>query len=256
MKPFYIVGGNTAQTFIIPTHFYDEMARIWKEEWKTYKDVFDQFSERNLYKLILNKTIDGLDSPVSIGKEANIFTAKKGEETLIVKMYRLSTCDFNRMYDNLKTDPRYMSVKPSKRQVIFAWAKREYRNLLLAREAGVSAPTPYTQLYNILIMECITFQDHAAPKLKDQTPKNPTAFYKELVDEVRKITKAKLVHGDLSPYNILNANEHPVIIDWSQAMPQTAPHADEYAKRDTKNLVKYFKKIGVDAKEEDFLTNV
>lgn len=229
------------------------MPRIWKEEWKTYKDVFDQFSDRNIHKLISNNTIDGLESPLSIGKEANIFTAKKADDTVILKIYRLSTCDFNRMYDYLKADPRYPSVKPNKRQIIFAWAKREYRNLLIAREAGVNVPVPHTQYYNILVMECITSEDHPAPKLKDKPPKKPVEFYKELVEEVQKITKAELVHGDLSPFNILNANEHPVIIDWSQAMPLTAPNMEEYARRDAKNLTRFFKKLGVNAKEQDFL---
>lgn len=228
------------------------MPRIWKEEWKTFKDVFDQFSERNLYKLISNRTIDGLDSPVSIGKEANIFTAKKGAEKVIVKLYRLSTCDFNRMYDYLKLDPRF-HVKPSKRQVIFAWAKREFRNLLFARESGVSVPVPHNVLYNILVMECVFSGNTLAQKLNQETPENPKKFFDELVGELVKMKKAGIVHADLSAFNILVADQHPVIIDWSAATTKENPNYVEYWERDIKNICTFFRKIGVKVEDKDIL---
>ncbi len=226
---------------------------IWKEEWKTYKDVFDQFSERNLYKLILNKTIDGLKSPLSIGKEANLFTARKGEELVVVKMYRLSTSDFNRMYEYLSADPRSLGIRRSRRQVIFAWAKREFRNLLLAREAGISVPTPFVILYNILIMECIFSKNNIAQKLNEDPPKKPQVFFDAVVNEMQKMHKACLVHGDLSPFNILNADQHPVIIDWSQATTLENSNAEEFLKRDVKNICTYFRKLSVKCVDEEVL---
>ncbi|MBI4016642.1 MAG: serine protein kinase RIO [Candidatus Aenigmarchaeota archaeon] len=228
------------------------MSRIWKEEWKTFKDVFDQFSERNLYKLISNRTIDGLDAPVSIGKEANIFTAKKGGESVIVKMYRLSTCDFNRMYDYLKLDPRF-HVKPSKRQVIFAWAKREFRNLLLARESGVSVPVAHCVLYNILIMDGIFSGNALAQKLIHEQLKNPKKFFDELVGELVKMRAANIVHADLSPFNILVSDQHPVMIDWSAATTKENPNYEEYWQRDVKNVCAFFRKIGVNADDKNIL---
>ena len=234
----------------------ETMPRIWKEEWKTYKDVFDQFSERNLYKLILNKTIDGLDSPLSIGKEANLFTARKGEEVVVVKMYRLSTCDFNRMYEYLSADPRSLGVKRSHRQIIFAWAKREFRNLLLAREAGVSVPTPFVILFNILVMECVFSKNIVAQKLHEDTPKYPQLFFEELMSEMKKMHNAGLVHGDLSPFNILNADQHPVLIDWSQATTLENQNARDFLKRDVKNVCTYFRKLGVKCEEEKVLNEI
>jgi len=229
---------------------------IWKEEWKTYKDVFDQFSERNLYKLILNKTIDGLDSPLSIGKEANLFTARKGEDSVVVKMYRLSTCDFNRMYEYLSADPRSLRIQRSRRQVVFAWAKREYRNLLLAREAGISVPVPFVILFNILVMECVFSKNNVAQKLHEDPPKKPQSFFDEIITEMQKMHKANLVHGDLSPFNILNANQHPVIIDWSQATTLENQNAEEFLKRDVKNVCTYFRKLGLKLQEEDVLHKI
>src|SRR3989344_817100 len=143
------------------------MGHIWKEEFKTLNDVFDLFTEKHLFKLISQGYFEGLESPISIGKEANIFSARTKEGVrIIVKIYRLSTCDFNKMYDFIRTDPRFSSLKHSRREVIFAWAQREYRNLLKVREAGIAVPTPITVFHNILVMDCVG-GEHIAQRLKD-----------------------------------------------------------------------------------------
>ena len=80
---------------------------IFKERFKTYKNVFDEFTVRSIFKLISQGYFEGLESPISIGKESNIFSAlRKDNEKVIVKIYRLETCDFNRLYDYIKDDPR------------------------------------------------------------------------------------------------------------------------------------------------------
>jgi len=43
-----------------------------KEEFKTWGDVFDQFTQRTVYKLITQGHFRGLESPISIGKESNV----------------------------------------------------------------------------------------------------------------------------------------------------------------------------------------
>ena len=226
-----------------------------KEKFKTLKNVFDLFTEKNLFKLISQGYIDGLQSPLSIGKEANIFTAQHNDETRIVKIYRLQTCDFNRMYDYIKADPRYAGLKKKRRGVIFAWAHREYRNLLKAREAEVRVPTPYVVLHNILIMQFIG-DEMAAQKLKDDKPEKPDAFFKEIVKQMKKLYNAGLVHTDLSGFNILNFNQKPVFIDMSQTTPLDDPNAMEYLKRDIHNICTLFKKWGIPAHEEETLKKI
>ncbi|MBW3018998.1 serine protein kinase RIO [Candidatus Woesearchaeota archaeon] len=224
--------------------------RPWKEEWQTFGDVFDQFTERNLFKLAGQHYFDGLESPLNIGKEANIFSAEKGGIKRIVKIYRLSTCDFNRMYDYLKYDPRFPAINRNKRKVIFSWAKREYRNLMKARDAGVRVPTPYTILSNILVMEFIG-DEKAAPMLKDKHPKDPEKFLKDIVTQMRKLYKAGMVHGDLSAFNILNYNEKPVLIDMSQSTTLENTFAAEYLDRDIRNICNFFRKLGLDCSDAE-----
>ena len=223
---------------------------IFREKFKTLKNVFDLSTEASLFKLISQGHLEGLESPISIGKEANIFTAiTKQNERRIVKIYRTSVCDFNRMYSYIAADPRFPSVKRSRRQVVFAWAQREYRNLMLAREAGVRCPLAFACAANVLVMEFLG-DDVPAPKLKDAFPTDMNSFFDDVVQNMRKLHKADLVHGDLSPFNILNLHEKPYFIDFSQTTTFENPNAQMYLERDIRNVCSFFRKQGLSVDEK------
>ena len=221
-----------------------------KEEFKTWGDVFDQFTQKTVYKLITRGHFEGLESPISIGKESNVFSALKKDGTrVMVKIYRLETCDFNRMYDYIKDDSRFSHLKKGKRNTILLWVQREYRNLLKAREANVSVPTPLTFLNNVLALEFIGDDGMIAPKLKDAIPANPKEFFEKIITNMKRLHKAGLVHADLSAFNILNCNERPVFIDFSQCTTLQSSRANEYLERDIRNICNFFKKIGLKLSE-------
>jgi RIO kinase 1 len=226
------------------------MPKITREKWKTWGNVFDEFTIRTLFKLSSQGHFENLESPLFIGKESNVFSAKTKTGKIVVKIYRLHTCDFNRMYDYIKSDPRYSSLKKQRRQIIFAWTKREYRNLMKAREFGVRCPTPLAVMNNVLLLEFIG-DDYAAPKLKDLPPENPEEFLDEIIKNYKKLHKCGLVHADFSSFNILNYNEKPVFIDFSQCTSIEDSRAEEYLDRDIRNICNYFRKIGFKVSEED-----
>jgi len=232
------------------------MGTVQKEKYKTLNNVFDLFTERNIFKLMSQGYFEGLASPLSIGKESNVFTARHGDETRVVKIYRLQTCDFNRMYDYLKADPRYIGTSKRRRDVIFAWAHREYRNLLKAREAKLRVPTVYAFMDNILVMEFIGDAEGAAQKVKNYPPKDPQKFFDDIVDQMRKLYKAGLVHADLSGFNILNLDDKPVFIDMSQSTPLDNPNAKMFLERDIHNVCLLFKKFGVKCDESEILKKI
>ena len=183
-----------------------------------------------------------LESTIKVGKEANVFSAKtKHDKRIIVKIYRLENCNFSKMYDYLNQDPRYTSLNKKTRLIIFAWTQREYRNLMLAREV-IKVPKPIAFKDNILLMEFIGDSD-PAPELKDSPPKNPKKFYKKVLDNMKKLFDKGMIHGDLSSFNILNYNEEPVFIDFSQATMTNANNAKELITRDVKNISVYFRKF-------------
>jgi RIO kinase 1 len=219
------------------------------EQSKTYKAVFDNFTNVTILKLISKGQLDGLEGPISIGKEANIFAAQAQGERVAIKIYRMENCDFNRMYDYIKADPRFPQLDRNRRRVVLMWAQREYRNLFLARQAGVRVPLPRAIMNNALVMEYIG-DDTPAPRLKDAWPEKPQQFFDAIVNYMKKLYKAKLVHTDLSQFNILNHNEEPVFIDLSQATVLENPNAQDYLERDIKNVCAFFRKnrLSVDEK--------
>ena len=236
--------GTVTNTLNIDPSLRVRMPHKPREKFKTEHNVFDKFTNRILFKLISEGHFSGLESAIALGKEANVFSAKrKGEGRVIVKIYRLEASDFHGMYNVLKTDPRYVGLKGKRRKIIFQWVQREYRNLLKAREAGVSAPTPITFKDNVLVMEYFGTSEEVAPRLVSHAPKNKAKFFDMVVEDIKKLYRFGMVHGDLSGFNILNFRERPMSIDFSQAITRQHPDFDALLKRDVKNVCGCFAKF-------------
>lgn len=227
----------------------------YQERFKTLKGVFDEFTNRTLFELQSRGHFDELLSPVTVGKESNVFLATKGKDKVIVKIYRIQNCDFNRMFDYIKKDPRYDFLQKHPRQIIFAWTQREYKNLLRAEKAGIHVPKPIVFMNHILIEEMIG-DDIPAPMLKDAKPKDPKKFLALVLEDMKKLYENELIHGDLSPFNILNHDEKPYFIDFSQATLVKTPNSEELLQRDVKNIVQFFSKLGIKENEEKVLKEI
>ena len=221
----------------------------YQERFKTMKGVFDEFTNRNLFTLQSKGLFDELVSPLKVGKESNVFIAKKGEQKIIVKIYRVQNADFKKMYDYIRKDPRYAFLRNKRREIIFAWTQREYKNLLRAEKVGINVPKALGCKSNILLEEFIGNEEPALP-LKDDHPSYPHHFLEDILEQVRDMYQAGLIHGDLSAFNILNHQEKPVLIDFSQATLTKTPNSEELLKRDLKNILQFFKKLKV---EEDLV---
>ncbi len=233
------------------------MTQLRKQERKTFEGALDYFTLKTLSDLISQGYFEqGSLIPVSTGKESKVFIgSNKDNRKVIIKVYCLETCDFNRMHRYIADDPRFAGLKNQRRKVIFAWAQREFRNLMLAREAGVSAPMPYAFKNNVLVMELIG-DDEVAPKLSKQPPKNPEKFFDDVLENTRKLYKQGFIHADLSAFNILNHKEKPVFIDLSHTTPVKNPNAEEYIRRDVKNVCDFFRKLGVKIEDEDIYRKI
>ncbi len=224
-----------------------------KEKLKAFSHVFDEHTLRAVFKLSSQNYFEDLRSPISIGKESNVFSASKGGEAVAVKVYRTSA-NFKKMYDYMAPDPRFTGLKRTKMNVIITWARKEYRNLLRARSARVRAPTPIAVNQNVLVLEFIGDNFQAAPQLIKSAPRNPQEFFDRIMKETRTLYhEARLIHADLSAFNILNHKEEPVLIDFSHAIDPDYPDATKYLQRDIYNVCTHFnKKLGLktDAEEE------
>ncbi len=207
--------------------------------------VFDRRVLMDLYSLASKGVIDALGGSVCTGKEANIFRAIVGEKELALKIYRISTSNFNAMQDYLHGDPRFGSVKGTKRAVVCAWTRKEFRNLSRAEESGVAVPHPIAMKENILVMDLVGSGDDIAPPLKDVELEDDEAkrIYDIIVGYISLLyNRAGLIHADLSEFNILYHQGMPVIIDMGQSVTLDHPMARKFLERDIANITHYFKK--------------
>lgn len=253
-----------------------------KKRKKDYRDrktelyVLDIPTLETLYKFSKRGIIKALGGPVSRGKEAVIFHAIGAEEEeLAIKMYKISTSNFHVMLDYIIGDPRFENIKRDRRSIVFAWARKEYKNLKRAFDAGVCVPEPIAYDKNVLIMEFIGKEGVAAPKLKDvplevlELDFDLEELFWRIISEIKTLyNRGRLVHADLSEFNILmkgyaerevagvSVSEieiEPVIIDMGQSLLLEHPNADAFLKRDVKNIVVFFNKLGLKCSEDEVM---
>ena len=221
---------------------------------KTYDEVFDERALKIVYKFMIDGLFETVDFPVSTGKEGNVFrvTTKDGEY-LAMKIYRTSTSTFKHILKYIEGDPRFSGFRSNKRRLLAAWSSKEFRNLKRMHVVGVSVPEPIAVKENVIVMEYLGEDGLPYPLLKDVELADPQKTFDITVEDIGKMyTEAGLVHGDLSEYNIMYS-DRPHIIDVGQAVLSTMFIADELMKRDRDNLIRYFRKAGVDADPDETL---
>jgi RIO kinase 1 len=214
-----------------------------KEDYKELKierGVFDNSTLMTIYDLLNKGYIKEVVGIVKEGKESAIFLCK-GNENIAMKVYRTHAIDFKTMWQYLIGDPRFTKIKKSRIAIAYQWCLREYKNLLIASQAGVSCPKPIVAKNNVLLMEFIG-DEEPAPRLIDVKAKRKDYLF--ILENIEKLLKAGIVHGDLSAYNILY-HEKPVLIDFSQATTLKNKLALDMLKRDVENINSYFAKIGI-----------
>jgi RIO kinase 1 len=229
---------------------------------QVYDDVFDTATLMALYDLSKKGYIDALGGCFSTGKEANLFHAitKKDEiSEVAVKIYLISTANFNAMKDYILGDPRFQGIRHARKDIILAWTKKEFKNLKRAEEAGVRVPKPYITQRNILLMEFIGKDGVPMPQLKDVklTIEEASNILNLLIEYMYRLySRAKLVHADLSEYNILVDMDtmEPVIIDMGQSVLTSHFNAQTYLRRDVANIARFFGKLNVPVNEDEMIS--
>ncbi|MHA1378045.1 MAG: serine protein kinase RIO [Candidatus Helarchaeota archaeon] len=220
------------------------MRKKRSEDQSTIEGTFDTSTIMILYELINKQIIDRLGGVISTGKEANVYTGYGADNTkYAIKIYRVKNQDTTFMKIYIQGDPRFKRVRKKTHDLVYTWAEKEFKNLKRAYAAGIRVPNPIHVKKNVLIMEFIGDDNSAAPRLKDTSPNNPQQLFNKVFSYMKDLyQKARLVHADLSEYNILMWNG-PIIIDISQAVTLEHPNAEEFLIRDIKNILKYFKQF-------------
>ena len=222
-----------------------------REQLKIEEGVFENRTMMFIGKLFTRKVVSRMRFIIGKGKEADVYLAEPGDKVkhgkVALKIFRLETSSFSNRMDYMVGDPRFNGIRNSITEIVGAWCKKEFGNLKIAKEAGVSAPAPYSFAGNVLAIEFLGEGDEPARALKDVGTGNPDATLDSILDDIRSLYRNNLVHSDISEYNILMKGDMPYLIDFGQAVAATHPKAGDFLRRDVTNILGYFSKVyGID----------
>jgi len=219
------------------------------DQLKSLDDVFNQYTLEALYELMNKGVIGDIHGPVAQGKEAKVFWGETPEgEDIAIKIFYTTTAQFIKgRHKYIQYDHRFEGAKPSSTfKLMELWCRKEFRNLKVAFSAGVRVPRPIAFNRNILVMEFISYQEQRgtpAPLLKECPPDDPEEAYITILNYIeRGFILGKIIHADLSEYNIVNTGQELVVIDWGSAIKVSGPETYEFLLRDIKNISRYFEK--------------
>jgi RIO kinase 1 len=240
---------------------FDEFRKRLKDadQFKVEQSVFDDATFAAIYKLVQDGHIEAFGGPISTGKEANVYEALGTEGDIAVKIYRISASNFQHMREYLDGDPRFEGIGNDKAKVVLAWTRKEFANLERAQKAGVRVPRPIAVERNVLAMELVGLVEERARRLAEVTVENPETAYEVVREYMRRLYGAGLVHGDLSEYNLIIHDGELVVIDLGQAVTVHHRNADDFLRRDCRNVAAFFTRQGLGTDAEalyDYVTEV
>lgn len=126
---------------------------------------------------------------------------------------------------------------------------KEMKNLKRAAKAGLRCPAPVALRKHVLVMELLADSDgHAAPKLTDAglSGQRARGAYLQCVEMMRQLyQQCRLVHADLSGFNMLWHNEQVWMIDLAQAVEFDHPNAMRFLRDDCLHVTQLFRTLGV-----------
>ena len=226
------------------------------EAQKAVENVLDDNTMDALLKAADRGLIDRMHGIIESGKESAILLADTSEGLAAVKIYMKRAGAFREMHQYLRGDKRFRNVKKDRKAVVDAWAKKEFKNLKKASDI-VRCPEVYGLQENVLVMEFIGEEFSPYPKLKDVNIENPDQALKQSLNQMKALwEEEKIVHGDLSEYNILVEEDELVWIDFSQGVHESHPEALTLLERDVENVVNFFRSQGANLEMEEALNSV
>jgi RIO kinase 1 len=242
-----------------------------KSDRATSEQVLDPRTRMILLQMINRGIVSEVNGCLSTGKEANVYgalsiptTDESDHDTppihRAIKVYKTSILVFKDRDRYVTGEYRFRSGynKGNNRAMVKVWAEKEFRNLKRLYLAGIPCPEPVYLRLHVLVMGFLgDKKGWAAPRLRDVELQGDGVdeqwqiLYSQLLGLMRRMYQTcKLVHADLSEYNVLYHQKKLFIIDVSQSVEHDHPRSLEFLRMDVKNVSDFFRRKNVDVLSE------
>ncbi|KAL5361097.1 RIO1 family-domain-containing protein [Aspergillus floccosus] len=233
----------------------------------TSEQVLDPRTRMLLLQMINRNIVSEIHGCLSTGKEANVYYSllfpDEEDATPVhraIKVYKTSILVFKDRDKYVTGEFRFRQgySKSNNRAMVKLWAEKEMRNLRRIYAAGIPCPEPVYLRLHVMVMGFLgNSKGVAAPRLKDvefdipNPEKRWHELYMELLGYMRVMYQTcRLVHADLSEYNMLYHKNKLHIIDVSQSVEHDHPRSLEFLRMDIKNISDFFRRKSVDVLSE------
>ena len=239
-----------------------------KSDRATSEQVLDPRTRMLLLQILNRNIVSEINGVISTGKEANVYHAAtipqaEGDAPAVtlhraIKVYKTSIMVFKDREKYVAGEFRFKQGynKSSNRAMVKVWAEKEFRNLRRIHAAGIPCPEPVYLKAHVLVMSFLgNNKGWPAPRLRDfefeaETQEEVAAkwrdVYIQLLGYMRILYQTcRLVHADLSEYNLLYHQGQLIMIDVSQSVEHDHPRSLEFLRMDVKNVSDFFKRKNV-----------
>jgi RIO kinase 2 len=184
--------------------------------------------------------IGSIGLPIAKGKESDVFDGLDSSgRRVAVKMFRIGRISF-RDFKRLRRYPK--GVSSNWLRLSAEAARREFEAYRILARSGIPVPQALGVNRHVVVTEAIE-----GISLVESPLKITGELLLKVIKDIRKMyLEARVVHNDLSPYNIiLDKYGNHYFIDFPQWVDPAHPDADRFLERDIRNVVTFFKKRGV-----------
>ena len=238
-----------------------KISHTGRDDRATSEQCLDPRTRLLLFRLLSSGFLELIDGCLSTGKEANVYYAKAGGKgaalpeaaanvtEYAIKIYKTSILVFKDRDKYVSGEHRWRRgyCKSNPRKMVKVWAEKEMRNYRRIHTAGIPCPVPIVLKSHVLVMEFLGNNGWPSPRLKDAvlSERRMREAYVQTVMIMRRMyQRCRLVHGDLSEYNMLWHNNEVYVIDVSQSVETDHPSALDFLRMDASNVNSFFQKTG------------
>jgi RIO kinase 2 len=195
-----------------------------------------------LHLLVKKNVVKAIGDEVGTGKESKLYLALSNDDkTVVLKFHRIW-----RSFRNIVKVRSYGENAEGSEWLVksIVSGRREREALSILNQYNVDGvPKLYGGALHAVVIDYIPGID--LYEASESHIEDPERVLQQIIDIVKEAySKAKIVHGDLSEYNVRVdiENAKAYIIDWPQYVSTANPVALQVLRKDMENILKFFRR--------------